>query len=110
MKIFATEDLSFITTIRTQFRIRIPTDPGDEGILEICKEITAEQPKHNALSFQFYFPEAPDDPQAHRDDAWKYRRADITVDWCPKGIWRDADTVPAGEYSTHKYAITRPGG
>lgn len=105
--IFATEDLSFITTIRIQFRIQIGADPGDERILEICEEIQEKQPPHHAISFQFYLPEL--DPDAG-GDAWKFRPADVTVDWAPGGIWKEADRGEVGDYSKHKFKITRPGG
>ena len=29
------------------------------------------------------------------------------IDWAPNGAWADADTVNAGEYKTHQYAIIR---
>jgi len=59
------------------------------------KALTRKQ-KVNAIAVRF-----------HRSQSAAVKGISVAeVEWAPGGVWGDADTVRAGDYSRHKYVVT----
>jgi hypothetical protein len=94
-----TEDKSYGTIRRYNFRISLPEHYGRTEIERIAKDIvekTIEQKPVNAISVMFY------GPKTSTDGTWDIALAH----WAPHGNWSAAPEVKTGDYATFQYSLT----
>ncbi|MCH7579113.1 MAG: hypothetical protein IIB22_02595 [Chloroflexi bacterium] len=92
------EDVSVGEIVRLVFRVQLSSEATEAELEEIANQlITGETQEQdvNALGFFFYLPDS--------DTSGPYTAG--TGDWAPNGNWEDADTVVAGDYTTHELTI-----
>jgi len=92
------EDVSVSDVIRIVFRVRVSSEPTQPELEEVANQLIegeTSQNDVNALGFFFYLPDT--------DTNGPYTAG--TGDWAPNGVWEDADTVVAGDYSTHQLTV-----
>jgi len=92
------EDVSEGSLVLVAFSVSVSSEPTKAELEEIANQLIAEETEVldvNAIGFFFYLPDS--------DTSGPYTAG--TGDWAPNGNWDDADTVVAGDYSTHELAI-----
>ena len=92
------EDVSVGEIIRLVFRVQVSSEPTEAELDQIANQLIADETEGlavNAIGFFFYLPDS--------DTSGPYTAG--TGDWAPNGKWDDADTVVAGDYSTHQLTI-----
>ncbi len=92
------EDVSLGDVIRLVFRVRVSSAATEAELEEIANQIIGDEIAErdvNAIGFFFYLPDS--------DTNGPYTAG--TGDWAPNGSWEDADTVVAGDYSTHQLSV-----
>ena len=102
-EIAAREDTSFGSVIRITYRIGVGGPLTEEDIRRIAQEIIDDETSRqdvNAIMFLFYLPGT--------DTTGVYSAG--TAHWAPDGDWASADTVEAGDYSTHLFGNIAVGG
>jgi len=91
-------DISFLNCKRYLVRILLRGSPTDKDLIERAANevwgITAKE-QVNAIAVGFW---------RTKGEAMK-TEAVAMVDWAPGGVWGDANTVKAGDYSKHQYEL-----
>ncbi len=89
------EDVSFGATVRIVYRVTVSGPLSEANLSAISEEIIDDEISSqdvNAIGFFFYLPGT---------DTNSFYTAGV-ADWAPDGDWAKADTVQAGDYSSHE--------
>ena len=89
------EDVSFGATVRVVYRVTVSRPLSEADLRAISEELIFDetgQQDVNAIGFFFYLPGT--------DTNGAYTAG--VADWAPDGDWAKADTVQAGDYSSHE--------
>jgi hypothetical protein len=92
------EDVSLGDVVRLVFRVQVSSEPTGAELEEIANQLITDETQEqdvNAIGFYFYLPDS--------DTSGPYTAG--TGDWAPNGNWEEADTVVAGDYSTHELTV-----
>jgi len=96
-------DVSFGATIRIVYRVSVSGPLAEDDLRRIAQEIIEDETSQqdvDAIGFFFYLPGT--------DTASVYSAG--KADWAPNGDWASADTVRAGDYSSHELGAIDVGG
>ncbi len=89
------EDVSLGATVRIVYRVSVSGPLSEAEVKAVSEEIiedTISSQDVNAIGFFFYL------PGTDTDGVYTAGKAD----WAPDGDWAKADTVEAGDYSSHE--------
>ena len=89
------EDVSFGATVRIVYRVTVSGPLSEADLRAVSEEIIEDETSSqdvNAIGFFFYLPDT--------DTNSVYTAG--KADWAPDGDWAKADTVQAGDYSSHE--------
>lgn len=92
------EDVTVGETVRLVFRVTVSSEATEAELELIANQLIDDETQEqdvNAIGFFFYLPDT--------DTSGPYTAG--TGDWAPNGNWEEADTVVAGDYSTHQLVI-----
>ena len=92
------EDVSVDDLVLVAFSVQVSSEPTKAELEEIANQLITDETQErdvNAIGFFFYLPDS--------NTSGPYTAG--TGDWAPNGNWDDADTVEAGDYSTHQLAV-----
>lgn len=98
-----TEDLSYGVTVRTGVWVISDKDPvnmTDSELLRIGETVVSDVTANQDVNAIHVFVLRDEE-----DIGKTYPRTPARITWAPEGVWREADTVDTGDYSTHEYAI-----
>jgi hypothetical protein len=96
------QDVSALGATRIVYKVRVSDELTDTDLRLIAERLIDSETKANkvnAISFDFYLPDTDVDGVFTAGQAV----------WAPGGQWRDAHTVTAGDYSTHRLAEIKVG-
>ncbi len=97
------EDVSFGATVRIVYRVSVSGPLTEDDIRRIAQEIIDDETSQqdvNAIGFFFYLPGTGITAPYSGGAAF----------WAPEGVWANADTVRAGDYSKHELGAIVVGG
>lgn len=92
------KDISFANCKRYLIRVLYHSRLTDAQLVEKAKkevERFTRKTKVNAIAVQFY----------RQRGRFGVSPADASVEWCPWGVWGDANQVKTGDYRKHEYVV-----
>ena len=98
-EIVSTEDVSYAVVRRLTARVSLIQHYARQTVEDIARDIVAElidSQDVNAITIFFY------GPGTSTASAYDVAR----VEWAPNGVWADAHTVQAGDYSSFAYSVS----